>query len=439
MTGYQTVALLVSLAAVFSYLNYRFVRLPTTIGVMIIALGLSLALVVFSHIGHVGDPIKQRADQLLRAIDFNAILLDGFLPFLLFAGALHIDLSELGQQKWGISLLATVGTAASTVIVGLLTWLALRAIGLELRVIDCVLFGALISPTDPIAVLSILKTAGAPPALETKIAGESLFNDGIGVVIFLVLREVAAGGGQAPVTPGRVVLLLVMEAAGGAAFGLAAGFLVYQMLKRVNNYQVEVLLTLALAIGAYTLANALHVSGPIAIVVAGLLIGNHGRAFAMSDQTRRNLDTFWVLVDDILNAILFVLIGLEVLVMPFTWQFLAAGVLVIPITLLARWLSVSGMVGLWRAGPQAAPGAVAIMTWAGLRGGISVALALALPESLGGPGGHATRNVIVAITYAVVVFSIIVQGLTVGPLVRRKLRQAGVAVAPPEEHAMAAT
>lgn len=435
MTGYQTVALLVSLAALFSYLNYRFVRLPTTIGVMVIALGLSLALVVFSNFGHVGNPIKQRAGQLLHALDFNTLLLDGFLPFLLFAGALHIDLSELGQQKWGISLLATVGTAASTVIVGLLTWLALRAIGLELRVIDCLLFGALISPTDPIAVLSILKTAGAPPALEIKIAGESLFNDGIGVVIFLVLREVAAGGGHGAVTPGRVVLLLVMEAAGGAAFGLAAGFLVYQMLKRVNNYQVEVLLTLALAIGAYTLADALHISGPIAIVVAGLLIGNHGRAFAMSDQTRRNLDTFWVLVDDILNAILFVLIGLVVLLMPFTFRYLAAGLLVIPITLLARWLSVMGMVGAWRA----APGAVAIMTWAGLRGGISVALALSLPESPGASGGHSTRNVIVAITYAVVVFSIIVQGLTVAPLVRHKLRQAGVAVSPPDERAAATT
>jgi monovalent cation:H+ antiporter, CPA1 family len=436
MTGYQTVALLVSLAALFSYLNYRFVRLPTTIGVMVIALGLSLALVVFSSFEHLGDPIKQRADQLLRALDFNTLLLDGFLPFLLFAGALHIDLSELGQQKWGISLLATVGTAASTVIVGLLTWLALRAIGLELRVIDCLVFGALISPTDPIAVLSILKTAGAPPALEIKIAGESLFNDGIGVVIFLVLREVAAGGGgHGPVTPGRVVLLLVMEAAGGAAFGLAAGFLVYQMLKRVNNYQVEVLLTLALAMGAYSLANALHVSGPIAIVVAGLLIGNHGRAFAMSDQTRRNLDMFWVLVDDILNAILFVLIGLVVLVMPFTLRYLAAGLLVIPITLLARWLSVIGMTGMWRA----APGAIAIMTWAGLRGGISVALALSLPESLGASGGHSTRNVIVAITYAVVVFSIIVQGLTVAPLVRHRLRQAGVAASPPDERAAATT
>jgi CPA1 family monovalent cation:H+ antiporter len=442
MSGYQTVALLVTLAALFSYLNYRFVRLPTTIGVMVIALALSLVLVAFSNFGHVGDPLKRQAERLLHTFDFNTLLLQGFLPFLLFAGALHIDLSELGQQKWGITLLATVGTAMSTVIVGLLTWGALRAIGLELRVIDCLLFGALISPTDPIAVLAIMRTAGAPPALETKIAGESLFNDGIGVVLFLVLEEVAAAGGggvgHAPVTPAHVVLLLVMEAAGGAAFGLAAGALVYHMLKRVNNYQVEVLLTLALAIGAYTLANALNLSGPIAIVVAGLLIGNHGRAFAMSGQTRRHLDMFWVLVDDILNAVLFVLIGLVVLVMPFTLRYLAAGLLVIPITLLARWLSVVGMVGIWRPRQQAVPGAIAIMTWAGLRGGISVALALSLHESLG-RNAPVTRNVIVAITYAVVVFSIIVQGLTVAPLVRRKLGEAGIAVSPPKEHAEAAT
>jgi CPA1 family monovalent cation:H+ antiporter len=431
MSVYQTVALLVTLAALFSYLNYRYVRLPTTIGVMVIALALSLVLVGVSQLGHVADPLKQRADRLLQALDFNTLLLQGFLPFLLFAGALHIDLSELGQQKWGITLLSTVGTAASTVIVGVLTWLVLRAIGLELRLIDCLLFGALISPTDPIAVLAVMRTADAPPALETRIAGESLFNDGIGVVLFLVLEEVATGGGggHGPVTPGRVFLLFVMEAAGGVAFGLAAGAFVYQMLKRVNSYQVEVLLTLALAMGAYTLANALHVSGPIAIVVAGLLIGNHGRAFAMSGQTRNHLDMFWMLVDDILNAILFVLIGLVVLVMPFTLRYLAAGLLVIPITLLARWLSVMGMVGIWRRGRQAAPGAVAIMTWAGLRGGISVAMALSIDKSFGG-NPPVTHNVIVAITYAVVVFSIIVQGLTVGRLVRRKLRVASVIVDP---------
>jgi CPA1 family monovalent cation:H+ antiporter len=302
-------------------------------------------------------------------------------------------------------------------------------VGLELRVIDCLLFGAIISPTDPIAVIGILKTAGAPKSLETKIAGESLFNDGIGVVVFVVLLGVAQGTEAA--TPGHVGLLLLKEAVGGAVFGLVLGLVAFRMLWRVNSYPVEVLITLATASGGYALAHALHVSGPIAVVVAGLLVGNHGRAYAMSPETRQHVDTFWELVDEVLNALLFLLVGLEVLVMQFTWRYLLAALAIIPVALLVRWACVAGTVTAMRRFRPFTPGAITIMTWSGLRGGISVALALSLPQHLGDPaGGHADnihlpRNVILAVTYAVVVFSIIVQGLTVGPLVWRMMLRGG--------------
>jgi CPA1 family monovalent cation:H+ antiporter len=294
--------------------------------------------------------------------------------------------------------------------VGGLTWRTLDLLGLTVSFVFCLLFGALISPTDPVAVIGIIKTAGVPKSLETKIAGESLFNDGIGVVVFMMILQLALGSGD--VTVSKVVLSFVKEAVGGAILGLVLGFLAYQMLKRVDHYQVEVIITLALVMGGFALADSIHTSGPIAMVTAGLLIGNHGRAFAMSEMTRQRLDDFWELMDEILNALLFMLIGLEVLVMPFTTALLVAGLLAIAITLFARWASVGGAVLIMRPFRSFSRGAVSILTWGGLRGGISVALALSLPPV-------PERATIVTITYMIVVFSIIAQGMTLGRLVAR--------------------
>ena len=413
---FQIITILIVLAALFSYVNHRYIRLPTTIGVMAIALVFSLCLIGLDHLG---VPVQEKVQEILKEIKFSEALLHGMLGFLLFAGALHINLDDLAQQKYVISSLATVGVVVSTFIVGGLTKLMLGVLGFDVAFIHCLLFGALISPTDPIAVLGILKTAGAPKSLETKITGESLFNDGVGVVIFLILLGIATGERSASV--GGVALLFLEEAVGGVVFGLAIGWIAYQLLKRVNNYQVEVLLTLALVMGGYALAMEIHTSGPIAIVVAGLLIGNHGRRFAMSETTREHLDMFWELVDEILNAVLFLLIGLEVLVMSFEPVYLLAGMLAIMITMAARFTSVGGAVTTLRLRRQFTPGAIPIMTWGGLRGGISVALALSLrarPE-LETPELEVTLNVILAMTYVVVVFSIVVQGLTIGKLVRR--------------------
>lgn len=396
------------LTALFSYINYRLLRMPTTIGVMFISLAVSLGMVVFGRLDM--DIGLIHAARILETIDFNQTLLHGMLSFLLFAGAMHIKLEDLTSQKWVIIVLATVGVVASTFIVGGITWITLDTLGISASFIYCLLFGALISPTDPVAVIGILKTAGVPKSLETKIAGESLFNDGIGVVVFLIILELAMGGGE--VTVSRVALLFLKEAMGGALLGLAIGVLAYSMLKQVDNYQVEVIITLALVMGGYALADKIHISGPIAIVVAGLLIGNHGRAFAMSEVTRQRLDDFWELVDEILNALLFMLIGMEVLVMPFTLALFSAGLLAIFITLFARWASAGGAVLLMRPFRRFSRGAVSILTWGGLRGGISVALALSIPAA------H-ERATIITITYIVVVFSIVIQGMTLGRLVDR--------------------
>lgn len=408
MTLFEITALLMVLTALFSFINYRVLRMPTTIGVMFIALVASLGMV---GLGWLGVDIGQaNVAKILSGIDFNQTLLHGMLSFLLFAGAMQIKLEDLSRQKWAVTVLASVGVVASTFMVGALTWLVLAALGIPTAFIYCLLFGALISPTDPVAVIGILKTAGVPKNLETKIAGESLFNDGIGVVVFLIILKLAFGG-QGITVPG-VALLFLEEAVGGAVLGLVVGVLAYQMLKRVNNYQVEVIITLALVMGGYALADHLHTSGPIAMVVAGLLIGNHGRAFAMSDITREHLDDFWELMDEILNALLFMLIGLEVLIMPFTRGLLVAGLLAILIALAARWASVGGAVLLMRTFRTFSPGAIKILTWGGLRGGISVALALSIPPV-------PERTTIVIITYIVVVFSIGIQGMTLGRLVAR--------------------
>lgn len=406
MKLFNILASLITISALFSYLNHRFIKLPTTIGVMAISLLGSLGIIL---LGNLGFGSEEEALQLVNSIDFDETLLHGMLSFLLFAGALHMDINRLMKQKWIIMTLATFGTVSSTFIMGAATWFILGLLDLNIPFIYCLLFGALISPTDPIAVLGILKKAGVPESLETKICGESLFNDGIAVVVFLVLLQIAAGGGE--VTPSSVLLLFAQEAFGGIAFGLLIGSLAYFMLKSVDNYQVEVLITLALVAGGYALAGTLHISGPIAIVIAGLLIGNHGRMLAMSKKTRDNLDTFWELMDEVLNVVLFVLIGLEVLVLTWNQSYLIAGIIIIPVLLLTRFGCVSLPILVLKRFRSFSPNVIKILTWGGLRGGISVAMALSLPAGR-------ERDILLMMTYLVVVFSILVQGLTVGKLVQ---------------------
>jgi CPA1 family monovalent cation:H+ antiporter len=407
MNLFNIIAILITLSAVFSYINHRYIRLPASIGLMLIALLMSLSLIAMNHIGL---DLVPRVTSLLESIDFSDTLMHGMLSFLLFAGALHVNINDLAREKWAITLLATFGVLLSTVLVGYTSSWVLGRFGIELPLIYCMLFGALISPTDPIAVLGILKTAAVPNSLETKIAGESLFNDGVGVVVFIVLLGIASGEHQA--TFGGVIELLVREAVGGILFGLAIGGLSFRMLKNIDNYQVEILITLALVTGGYALAQLLHVSGPITIVIAGLLIGNHGRFLAMSVTTREHLDMFWELVDEILNGVLFVLIGLEVLVLNLSMNYVVAGIFIIPLVLVARFISVGLPVGVLRLKRKFTPNTVRIMTWGGLRGGISIALALSLPA---GP----ERDTILTVTYMVVVFSILVQGLTISRMVQQ--------------------
>jgi len=409
MDIFNVVALLIALTAFFAYLNHWTLRLPTTIGVMGLALFFSLVLIALGRFGLVGEAWT----AWFREVDFGPTLLQGMLGFLLFAGALHVDLGDLLDQKWVVTFLATVGVLLSTAAIGGIAYLVFGALGLELPLLYCLLFGALISPTDPIAVLSILKHAGIPRSLEMKIAAESLFNDGVGVVVFLVIAGAVAGGAE--VTVSDVALLFVEEAVGGIVFGLVAGGIVYRMLRSIDDYQVEILLTLALVTGGYALATKLHFSGPLAMVAAGLLIGNHGRRFAMSDGTREHLDSFWKLVDEMLNAVLFVMIGLEVLVLSFDARRLTAGLLAIPLVLAVRFAAVGLGVQLLRRRRPFSPHVVKIMAWSGIRGGISVALALSLPK---GP----EREVILAVTYTVVAFSILVQGPSVAPLVKKLYR-----------------
>ncbi len=408
----DTLAILISLAALFSYINYRYIKLPTTIGLLIIALLLSLSIIV---LGKLGIPLEDHAKHLLSQINFNETLMQGMLSALLFAGALHVHLEELNKQKWVVAILASMGVIASTFMIGFTSYYIFAFIGLEIPLVYCLLFGSLISPTDPIAVMGILKTIGAPKSLETKIAGESLFNDGVAIVIFLVLLNIAGaghGGGQGEMDAISIATLFAQEALGGALFGFIIGYITFRMLASIDNYQVEILLTLALVLGGYALASALHISGPIAIVVAGLLIGNKGRRFAMSDKTRRHLDNFWELIDEILNAILFVLIGLEVLVLSFEMQYLWAGLMMIPVTLLARFISVGTPVAIMKLRQSFSPRIIRILTWGGLRGGISIALVLTLPD-------NEYREVLLVVTYIVVIFSIIVQGLTISKLIKK--------------------
>lgn len=407
MTLFDIIAVLITLTALLSYVNARTARLPTPIGVTLGGLITSLLLL---GLGWAGFGIDLLAERTLARIDFDALLMQGLLSFFLFAGSLHINLNDLLKEKWTIGVMAVFGTLFSTVLVGVAMRWMFGLLGLSVPLPYALLFGALISPTDPVAVLALLRRAGTPLSLETLIVGESLFNDGVGVVVFTILAGLIASGGEvSTLEAGR---LFAEEAAGGVVYGLFLGGIAYQMLRRVDNYTVEILITLAVVTGGYALAGALHTSGPLAMVVAGLLIGNQGRRFGMSEQTRTHLDTFWLVVDETLNAVLFVLIGLELLVVEWRGEYLLAGLVAIPVVLGARLLSVGGPILLLGLRRDFIPHTIQMMTWGGLRGGIAIALALSLPAS-------AQRELLVVVTYVVVVFSILVQGLTVEPLARR--------------------
>ena len=338
---------------------------------------------------------------------FNT-LLHGLLGLLLFAGALHIDLRDLGQERLAIGVLALGGTLVSTAVVGVATYFMLAALGHHVRWIDALLFGALIAPTDPIAVLGMLKSAGAPKRLDVRIAGESLFNDGVGVVIFTILLGIEAGHEATAVD---VLVLFVREALGGAVFGWITGYAALRLLRTIDDYSVEVLITLALVVGGYASAEALHVSAPIGAVVAGLVIGNRGSR-VMSDHTRMHVDLFWKLIDEVLNAVLFLMIGLALVLVPVSTSVAGAAALAIPVVLVARLVAVSGTMLALPELRRAVPHSVTILTWGGLRGGLSIAMALALPVM-------ASRDLILVMTYAVVAFSILIQGLSFAPLLRR--------------------
>lgn len=404
----EITALLITISALFAYINHRFIGLPTTIGVMIIAMLTSVIVYLAGQLGFAD--FESEVQSLLSGIDFNETLLHGMLSFLLFAGALHVNLQDLREQKWLILSLATVGVVISTFLLGTATYYLLAALSCELPYIYCLLFGALISPTDPIAVMATVQRLGVPNELKTTIAGESLFNDGVGVVVFVVLLMVLQMPGE--VGPAQIGIIFLEEAVGGVLFGLVLGALGYYLTHTIDDYKVEVLITLALVMGGYAMAMHLHTSGPIAIVVAGLLTGSFLREHTMSVQTRQSLDDFWELIDEILNVILFALIGLEMLIIPFEMQWFWAGLVLIPLVLMVRVISVGLPVTLIRRIRTLAPNLVKILVWGGLRGGISVALALSLPAG-------ESRDLVLFLTYVIVVFSIVVQGLTLGPLIRK--------------------
>lgn len=412
MTLLDILAILLGLTALFGVFNHRFLHLPNTIGLMVIALFASAMILLVDRLLP-GLQIGETVRAVLRDIDFHDTLMEGFLSALLFAGAVHVDITRLKRRGWAIGLMATVGVLISTFLVGGAIWLVAKLVSLELPFVWALVFGALISPTDPVAVLGILKQVRFPPLLEAKIAGESLFNDGVGVVIFTIVLAVAVGGGAGaePLGPVGVAELFVLEAFGGAALGLVFGLVAFALLYALDEYNIEIMITLALVTGAYATALKLHVSGPIAVVVAGLLIGNQGARLAMSDRTTRHVFQFWELSDEILNSILFLLIGFEVLVIVPNLEFAWFAAAAIPIVLAARWIALSVPITLLAVRRDFTVGAKRILTWGGLRGGISVALALSLPAV-------AYKQPILAATYAVVVFSIIVQGLTMKPLVR---------------------
>jgi len=408
MQQFEIFVFIICLAALFSYINHRFIKWPPTVGIMVLSLLTSSLLLVTTTLLP-----KQSEDliHLVTSIDFHNLLMNGMLSFLLFAGSMHIDASSLKEQRLPILSLASFGILISTFLIGTLLYYLLLAFHLDVGYIYCLLFAALISPTDPIAVLAILKKAGIQKSLEIKIAGESLFNDGVAVVIFLTILEVAQTGID-KLSATDIALLFMREAGGGLLYGMLLGYLGYFALKSIDKYEVEVLITVAIVMGGYLLASKLHISGPLAMVVAGIVIGNKGRESGISDVTQEYLNKFWELIDEILNALLFMLLGFEMLVLKIDKTIMIIGIISVLLVLFARWVSVAIPVTILRRKVDFEKNAIAILTWGGLRGGLSVALALSLPVEM-----H--RDLFVSITYMVVIFSIIVQGLTIGKLYKR--------------------
>ncbi len=409
MDFYAIATVLIVLSAVFGYINVKFLELPNTIGLMLITIVFTL---VILGIGYFDQTLLDKERELIGSIDFGKLLLDVMLSFLLFAGALHTNFQQLKIQRKPILAFATLGTLISTFLVGVFIFYGLKLINLDTDFIYCLLFGALISPTDPIAVLGILKKVGAPKKLETKIVGESLFNDGVGVVIFITIFGIASKGME-HFSIWHTLQEFVQEVGGGLLLGGILGYLTYILLKSIDDYDTEVIITIAAVMGGTLLAQKLHISAPLAMVVAGLIVGNDTiRQSSMSEVTEQYVDKFWELVDVLLNTILFVMIGMELLVLTFEKEYFLAGILAIPVILFARYLSLLLPIKFYKKKLNFVKNTNTLMTWGGLRGGISIALALSLTDAM-----H--KDLFLVMTYTVVVFSIIGQGLTVGKLIKK--------------------
>ena len=409
VTPFDAAAALVVLAAVLGFANYRLIGLPHTIGLTIMGAVASLGVVGLDALVP-GLGMGQAVRGFVAGLDFPDTLLNGMLSFLLFAGALHVDLGNLLRRKWAVALMSTVGVVISTLVIAAGFSLVTGWLGFPVPFAWCLVFGALISPTDPVAVMGILKTARVPPTLEAKVAGESLFNDGVGVVVFTILLAAAVGGTEFSLA--NAAELFLIEAGGGALLGLIVGWIAYRAMRSIDEHNLEVLITLALVMGGYALAHRLHVAGPVAMAVAGLIIGNHGTRFAMSERTRRHLTSFWSLVDEILNSVLFLLIGLEIVAIATDPGHLSVGLISIVLVLAARAIAVGVPFLLITPFAPFTRGSYPILVWGGLRGGISIALALTLPA---GPD----KVTILTATYVIVVFSVIVQGASIGAAARR--------------------
>ena len=413
MSMFGSLSIIVTISVLISYLNHRFVKMPTTIAIMVGAIGLSLILIFLDHHGHIG--IEEQVKTQLEALDFHDLLMFGMLPFLLFAGALTVDLQALSHRRMEIAILATLGTLLSTFLVGAGSYYLLLLLGNPLPFIYCLLFGALISPTDPIAVIAMLKSLGASKELDALVGGESLFNDGVAIVIFLTIYHIAFSSSGAPPTAGDVMQLFARQAIGGISYGLVLGLVAYWLMSKVDDPHIEILLTMVIVTGGYGLAEHLEVSGPLSMVVAGIFIGNYGRQYNMSEHTREHLDGFWELIDELLNAALFFLVGLEMLLLfPIESGALLLGFLAIPLVLLARLTVVAAPFMIFKMRDEYPAYIVSILTWGGLRGGLAFAMALALPKD-------EFRPTVLVMTYACVVFSVVVQGMTVKPLVERSI------------------